>query len=522
MADPVALYQAAQGALRASRNEEARRLCQQLIAAKPSFADGYFLLAIAEANIGRINAAIEVLAQAVRLAPRAEYLAHYAKHLVLAKRDAEALAAADSATSMSPTDAQTLDTIGCVYSRLGAHEKAIPLFKEAVKQQPDHHEMRYNLASSLGFSGRFDEAAGHYEKIIATRPDFVQAHSALSRLRKQSPESNHIERLETLLQRARGGVDALHLHHALAKEYEDLGDYDAAFRNLDVANRRRKAEIGYHIGIDRAIFEHTARKFQQDSYFRGKSDATADPIFIVGMPRTATTLTERILSSHPEVESAGELQAMPLAIKRLAGTASRRVLDTATLDAVSALAPATVGRMYLELAAPHRRRNVRFVDKLPLNFFYVGFIARAMPNASIVCLRRNPLDTVWSNYKHLFGTSFSYYNYSFDLLDTAAYYVMFDRLVKLWRQLFPGRLLELQYEAVVEDLEGQSRQLLAHCGLDWTDECLRFYENKSAVATPSTTQVRQPIYRSSLGRWRAYEGHLAPVREFFEAHGISV
>jgi hypothetical protein len=178
--------------------------------------------------------------------------------------------------------------------------------------------------------------------------------------------------------------------------------------------------------------------------------------------------------------------------------------------------------LYLELAAPHRRRDVRFVDKLPLNFFYVGFIARALPRASIVCLRRHPLDTVWSNYKHLFGTNFSYYNYSFDLLDTAAYYVMFDRLVKLWQRLFPGRVLELQYEAVVEDLEGQSRRLLAHCGLDWADECLRFYENKSAVATPSSTQVRQPIYRGSLGRWRAYERHLAPVREFFEAHGIAV
>ena len=522
MLDPVALYQAAQGALQASRNEEARRLCQRLITARPTFADGYFLLAIAEANIGRIKAAIETLAQAVRLAPRAEYLAHYAKYLVLAKRDTEALAAADRATSMGPTDALTLDTIGCVYSRLSAHAKAVPLFEKAVKQQPGHHEMRYNLASSLGFSGHFDEAAEHYEKIIAAQADFVQAHSALSRLKKQSPESNHVERLERLLQRVDDSLDALHLHYALAKEYEDLGNYDAAFRSLDTANRRRKAELGYDIGIDKAIFDHTALRFQQDDYFQGDSDVTGDPVFIVGMPRTATTLTDRILSSHPEVESAGELQAMPLAVKHLAGTGSRRILDAGTLDAVGTAAPAAVGRLYLEFAAPHRRRSVRFVDKLPLNFFYVGFIARAMPRASIVCLRRHPLDTVWSNYKHLFGTNFSYYNYSFDLLDTAAYYVMFDRLIKLWQQLFPGRVLELQYEALVEDLEGQSRRLLAHCGLDWTDACLRFYENTSAVATPSTTQVRQPIYRSSLGRWRTYERQLAPVREFFEARGITV
>jgi tetratricopeptide (TPR) repeat protein len=241
MVDPVALYQAAQRALQASRNEEARRLCQRVIAARPTFADGYFLLAIAEANIGRIKAAIEALAQAVRLAPRAEYLAHYAKCLVLAKRDTEALAAADRATSMGPTDALTLDTIGCVYSRLSAHAKAVPLFEQAVKQSPDHREMRYNLASSLGISGRFDEAAEHYETIIAAQADVVKAHSALSRLKKQSPESNHVERLEKLLQRAHDSVDALHLHYALAKEYDDLGNYEGAFRSLDTANRRRKA-----------------------------------------------------------------------------------------------------------------------------------------------------------------------------------------------------------------------------------------------------------------------------------------
>src|SRR5262249_43087000 len=162
------------------------------------------------------------------------------------------------------------------------------------------------------------------------------------------------------------------LHYALAKEYEDLEDYGAAFRNLETANRRRKAELGYHIGGDKTTFEQLTASFQTDGYFWGDSPLTDDPIFIVGMPRTGTTLTDRIPSSHPDAGSAGELQAMPLAVKRLAGTRSLRILDAETLHAAGRVAPETLGRMYLELAAPHRGQKARFIDKLPLNFLYTG------------------------------------------------------------------------------------------------------------------------------------------------------
>lgn len=497
-------------------------MCLALIAARPGFADGHFLLGLVEGNAGRIKLALEALNNAVRLSPRAEYLAQYARFLVLARQDQQASEVADRAAALAPTDAVTLDTVGCVYSRLGAHEKAAPLFEAAVERQPDHAQMRFNLASSLGFLGRFTEAAGHYETVIAAQPRFVKAHSALSALGKQTPESNHVARLEGLLPQVSGGVEELHLRYALAKEYEDLQDYDAAFRHLDTANGRRKAQLGYHIDFDRAIFERLLQRFTQADYFRGKSEVTDAPIFIIGLPRTGTTLADRILSSHPQVESAGELQAMPVAVKRLAGTKSRFVLDAETVDAAAGISPTELGRLYLSGARPHRRTRPRFIDKLPLNFLHVGFIARALPNAAIVCLRRHPLDTVWSNYKHLFATDFSYYNYSYDLLDTAAYYVLFDRLMGLWQRLFPGRVLELRYEKLVDGLEEESRRLLEHCRLEWSADCLRFHENTSAVATPSATQVRQPIYRNALGRWRAYERHLLPVREFFETHGIEL
>jgi hypothetical protein len=317
-------------------------------------------------------------------------------------------------------------------------------------------------------------------------------------------------------------VDRLHLQYALAKEYEDLKNPEAVFRNLDEANRRRKAELGYSIDFDRSIFERLMERFPEKDYFHGAGDSSAAPLFVFGMPRTGTTLVDRILSSHPDVESAGELQVMQIAIKRMARTPSRVALDPLTIDVAAMFSPAEVGRQYLLGSQPHRKTNRRFIDKLPLNFLYAGYIARALPEARLVCLRRHPLDTIWSNFRHLFATHFSYYNYSYDLLDTAAYYVLFDRLMKFWSDLFPGRILQVQYESLVDDQEAQTRQLLAHCGLPWDERCLRFHENEAAVATPSATQVRQPLYRSALGRWRVYERYLESARQYLIANGIEV
>jgi tetratricopeptide (TPR) repeat protein len=491
-------------------------------------AQAHFLRGMGEANAGRIVQALQAVGMAVGLADRAEYLGQYARLLVQVRRDREALQAADRAVALKPTDALTLDTIGCVYSRLGAHDRAAPLFAAAVAQQPDHVQMRYNLASSLGFLGRFEDAAQNYEALIAIDPGYTRAHFALSALKKQSCASNHIKRLAALLPKVRNSVEHLHVRYALAKECEDLADHDASFGHLEAANRPRKAELGYSIDSDRKLFARLMDQFARDDYFQGMGEgvsrdcAAGDaPIFVFGMPRTGTTLVDRIVSSHPLVESAGELQVMQIVIKRLTATPSRVALDPQTVDAAARLAPVRVGADYLEGAAPHRKTSRRFVDKLPLNFLYAGYIARALPGAKLVCLRRDPLDTVWSNYRHLFATGYSYYNYSFDLMDTARYYVLFDRLVRFWEQLFPGRILQVQYESLVHDQEAQTRRLLEHCAVPWNEACLSFHENPEAVATPSATQVRQPLYRTALGRWRLYERYLQPVREYFESEGIT-
>jgi hypothetical protein len=316
----------------------------------------------------------------------------------------------------------------------------------------------------------------------------------------------------------------LRIRYALAKELEDLGDA-GAFRHLSAANAEHKQALRYDFAQDAAIFDAIETLFADGTNTLASGPGNPDPasIFVVGMPRTGTTLVDRVLSSHRDVGSAGELQAMPLAVKQLVGTPSRVVVDPATIAASGALDPATIGGTYLARAAHHRPAGTsRFVDKLPANFLYIGQIARALPNARIVCLRRNPMDTVWSNYKNLFASQSAYYAYSYDLMDTARYYARFDALMRLWDRLFPGRVLQLSYEALVADQEGQTRRLLDHCGLDWDEACLSFHENSAAVATPSAAQVRRPLNADAVGKWRLHETALRPVAAWLEAQGIEI
>jgi thioredoxin-like negative regulator of GroEL len=523
MSDFALLHRAAEAALDRGDLRETSRLSQGLIAAKPDFADGHFLAGMAAAGQGDIRGGLDLVDTAIALSPDAHYLAQQARLLLTVRREDDALAAADRAAKASPEDALTLDTIGCVYTRLGEHGLAAPLFEQAVARDPRDAQYRFNLASALGFLGRFDEAAKHYETIIASHPGFAKAHLALSSLKRASTDANHLDRLEQQLGRTGDPAERLHLHYAAAKEYEDLKDHAAAFRHLTLANTRRKAELGYDITADRGIFDSLRDRFGRPDYFQGAGCTQQAPLFVLGLPRTGTTLVDRILSSHPDVTSAGELQAMPLAVKMASGVRTRMALDPQTIDGAGAISPGGLGEAYLARAVSHRRQaEGRFIDKLPLNFLYAGYIARALPEASIVCLRRHPMDSVWSNYKNLFATGFSYYNYAYDLLDTAAYYVMFDRLMAFWEELFPGRILQVRYEDIVDDQEGQTRKLLAHCGLDWSDACMNFQDNQAAVSTPSATQVRRPIYRDAVARWRLYAEPLAPVADYFRAHGVEI
>jgi len=495
----------------------------QMLAQKPDCAEAFFLLGLIAAEHHNLPKAADVISRAIRLdATQTEYHAQLAKCLVTLNRHREARAAAQTALSLGPTDQLTLETLGVIWSRLGEHTTAVELFRRAVAQDATRADYFYNLGSSLQFSGLFQEARAAYQRCLALDASFYKARSALSQLSRKTADDNDILTLEAQLERPGLGVDAeLHLCHALAKEHEDLGHFQQSFRYLVRGKRRKRATLEYSSADDRQLFDAAREVCSAEVVNGGNGCPSEEAIFIVGMPRTGTTLVERILSSHETVFAAGELTDFSLVLKRISATAGNMVLDPATLRAAAAADAAALGEAYLQSTRPRTGHTAHFIDKMPLNFFYAGLIHRALPNARIICLRRNPLDTCLSNFRQLFATRFPYYRYAYDLLDTGRYYAHFDALMAHWRGLMPHHFREVHYENLVANPERETRSLLEFCGLQWDPRCLRFFENPEPVATASSIQVRSPLYGSSVGRWNHYAAELAELIALLAELGIT-
>lgn len=497
-------------------------LAERLLRQAPSHAGVHFVAGVAALQMQRLPAALPLLQGAVRLNPgRADYKAQWARALAAVRQLREATEVADEASAMVIDDPFTLDTLGVIYTQANAHQKAAGMFRRAVGLRPDVASFRFNLATSLTFSGDTASAASEYEACIACDPRYWKAHLALAQLAKQHEDRNHVARLRELL--ARAGDDStarMYLSLALAKELEDLGGLAESFEHLKAGKAAGRATRGYSFARDEDLFAALHEATSTRGSDRGHD--SEEPIFVIGMPRTGTTLVDRILSSHPLVSSAGELPNFGTVLKRLSGSSTSALLDRDTAMRSRDLDWARAGATYIASTRPITGHSPRFVDKLPHNFLYAGFIAAALPNARIVCLRRNPMDTCLSNFRQLFTLASPYYDYSFDLLDTGRYYLLFDQLMTHWRNILPGRVLEVDYEGLVDAQEGATRRLLEFCGLPWDAACLRFERNEAPVSTASAVQVREPLYRSAVGRWKRYEAQLSGLRDLLEAGGVPI
>ena len=420
----------------------------------------------------------------------------------------DAIAAIRRALKLNPHSAATHNDLGNALSDSGQHEEAVESYKTAIKIDPDFAEVHSNLGNALCEFGDYQEAVASYDRALALKPEFAEAHNNLSKNKKYSADDPQFLLMQERLARPDiSESERMYLSFALAKAFEDIGDIDQSFANLLQGNSLRKKELAYDIRHDQEYFAQIKSFFEGDALPVAGGDSvsirgTRQPIFIVGMPRSGTTLTEQILASHSSVFGAGELQAVGRIMSpvlRDALAAGRRELATEVYGAL--------GDTYLRELESYGDSESFVTDKMPANFKWVGFLLTAMPGVKIINLQRDPAASCWSMFKLLFSGN----GYTNDLVDLAEYYHLYTDLMDFWRQKFPNQIYDLNYERLTEDQERETRKLLEYCELPWEEQCLEFHKTKRTVRTPSGKQVRRKMYTGSSAAWRKFETHLEPM-----------
>jgi tetratricopeptide (TPR) repeat protein len=522
-ADPssiAASLQQASQLIATGRLQEASLLAEQLLRQAPADSRTWHLASTLHLRAGRIDEAAACLERAVAAAPGdLAYQVRYGQCLARLGRRREALAVAERLAEAPPESAPLLDALGTLFSHCDEPARALVYFRGAVAVEPGRAAYLYNLATAQRMVGDLDGAEASLEQLIARKPDDYGAYYTRADLRTQTPERNHVEELERVIERGLPDRPAeVTMCFAIAKELEDVGEYARAFEFLKRGCERQRRAMSYDVAtdvatIDRIIELHDRAAVADD----GRGLDNDECIFVVGLPRSGTTLVERILAAHSDVQAAGELPAFPQQAVRAVTTAAGGPVSKLEFVARSLeVDPAELGRRYLEETRPQTGRTPRFVDKMPLNYLYAGLIHRALPRARIVALERDPMDSCNAMYKTLFTGA---YPFSYDLGDLGRYYLAWQRLMRHWRVVLGDALLVIRYEELVVDQEAVSRRLLAHCGLAWQDACLAFHTQQAPVTTASAVQVRRPVYATSVGRWRQYSAQLAELAQLLDAGG---
>jgi|TARA_B100000315_G_scaffold260385_1_gene321333 tetratricopeptide (TPR) repeat protein len=515
----------ARGAARSQDWAQVDACAREILRRDNTSAEGYFLTGLVLKASRKPAMAAQSFEQALVLdADRYDAAVELANQYSIARRNGDTaalLAKYEEALGNSP---MYLDLAGTVYVDIGLPERAWPLYKKATELQPGVDLFQANLAACGVYLGKVEEAKEIYQALLQRFPGHRRNHYELSRLEK-AKDSTHIEQMKQILRGSDSPPDEnVFIYYAIGKELEDLGQWQESFEFYQKAGDAVVSVADYDVATDVQLMDTIMGVCSADWLADAADACSADdsaktPIFIVGLPRTGTTLTERIVSSHSQVESIGETLFLQMVLRRESAVHSVENMNPAIVEAVARKDMGIIAKGYLDAVSYRLGEKPMFIDKLPFNFLFLGFIAKAYPRARIIHLGRNPIDACFSMYKQVFTWA---YKFSYSLEGLGRYYVAYDRMRNHWRKLLGDRMIEVEYESLVANQEAETRILLDKLGLEFEQACLDFDQNTAPSTTASSVQVREKVHTDSVNRWTRFSKQLQPLKEHLESAGIKV
>ena len=497
------------------RHADSEVAYRKAISLKPGYVDAMCNLILALKDLKKFDEGLALSDQVLRLKPASADALCYAGaiHVELKNTD-KALQLINRSLAIEPGKAETMNMLGRAHFEAGNPEKAVETYQRAIALKPTLADAYNNMGNALKELGRFPEALAAFDRTLELTPDSYGAYVNLVDTKKfATNDDRHLVAMEKYKSEFAALPDEkrMHLHFALGKAYDDLKRYDEAFEHLAAGCALKRASISYNEGDVLKYFDRIKETIVPEVIARlsGLGVTSQQPIFVLGMPRSGTTLVEQIIASHGRVKGAGELKDLSETVNSVKDNQGNTAPYPEFLPVLKGDELGKIADAYLRRLNAHAPGAERITDKMPSNFYFAGLIHLALPNAKIIHTTRNPVDTCVSCFSKLFAGEQSQ---TYDLAELGRYYRSYAGLMAHWRKVLPaGAFLDVQYEELVADTEGQARRILAHCSLDWDPRVLDFHKNERPIKTASASQVRKPIYSSSVARWRNYEKHLGPL-----------
>jgi len=499
------------------------KCAHELISRNKLNPEGFFLLGLAEKVARHTLKSAEAFEKCLALDERRfdagiELAGLY--HLSL--RNDEAIALLEKYTGMLAGNPWYLDMSGTLYTNMGKPLQAVGLFEEAVECQPDAAFFQTHLAATYVFLGEIAKAKAIYQELLLQNPNHQRNHFYLSRL-ETATNANHVEQMKAIVKQENKPEQAnVFIHYALGKELEDLERWDDAFNFYQKAGNGVKAVLDYRVEQDEALIEQIIHSCDE-AWYQNKVGVTLQrpndkkPIFLVGLPRTGTTLAEKIFAGHSKIESIGETHYFDLILRRNSGVNRPGKIAPEVISSSINTDLNELGRQYLEKTRYLWGNKEYFIDKLPHNYLHLGFFAAAFPDSPIIWIKRNPMDACLAMYKQLFT---AVYEFTYDFDDLARYYVMYDKLYRHWKTILGNRIVEIEYEHLVTDIAAETETALGKMNLGYEANCIDFNKNIIVSSTASSVQVREKIHTRSVMKWKNFAENLEPLRLKLEAAGI--